>query len=71
MTGYQEKDKSGITKRDISDLKADLEAWIKSLLQQNRDHENLEALELKIQEIRKNLQRKADAEGTKKGFTFL
>lgn len=41
MTGYQEKEKSGITKRDLSDLKADLEAWIKSLFDENKDHENL------------------------------
>lgn len=31
LTGYQEKEKSGISKRDLSDLKAELEAWIKSL----------------------------------------
>ena len=36
---------------------------------QNR--ENLESLELKVQEIKKALDRKADAEGTKKGFQFL
>jgi hypothetical protein len=31
----------------------------------------MEDLELKIQDIRRNLDKKADAEGTKKGFAFL
>ena len=31
----------------------------------------MEALDLKLQEIKKNLDKKADAEGTKKGFAFL
>lgn len=31
----------------------------------------MESLELKIQEIRMGLDKKADAEGTKKGFAFL
>ena len=31
----------------------------------------MEALDLKLQEIKKNLDKKTDAEGTKKGFAFL
>lgn len=31
----------------------------------------MESMDLKIQEIKRALDRKADAEGTKKGFAFL
>ena len=36
-----------------------------------QNKESFESLELKIQEIKIGLERKADAEGTKKGFAFL
>ncbi len=61
MTVYQEKDKSGISRKDISELKAELEAWIRSLFEENKDRENLEDIELKLQEIKKSLEKKADA----------
>jgi len=32
MTMYQEKEKSGISRKDLAELKAELEAWLKSLL---------------------------------------
>ena len=41
------------------------------MLDSLQSRESLETLELKVQELRKNMDRKADAEGTKKGFQFL
>ena len=67
----KEKDRTGWTRRDIAELKAELQAWIQSLLDENRDKDNMEDLYLKFQELRKGLEKKADSEGTKKGFAFL
>jgi hypothetical protein len=55
----------------LGELKAELEAWIKMLLDENKDRENYDDLMLKIQEIKHTLEKKADGEGTKKGFAFL
>ena len=53
-------------------MKNDLEIWIKSYVDsQNKGHGNLGELELKIQEIKNILGRKADHEGMKKGLAFL
>ena len=40
FTVYQEKDKSGISRKDLAELKAELEAWIKSLFDENKEKEN-------------------------------
>ena len=49
MTGYNDKDKSGISRKDLAELKAELEAWIRSLLEEHKEKESYEDLELKIQ----------------------
>ena len=67
----KDKDRTGWARRDLAELKAELQAWIQSLLEENKDRDNLEDLYLKLQEVRRNLEKKADAEGTKKGFAFL
>lgn len=63
MTSFhdREKDRSAIGRKDLAELKAELEAWLKNLLDSLQNRESLESLELKIQELRKNLDRKADA----------
>lgn len=71
MTGYHEKEKPGFGRKELAELKADLEVWLKNLLDNMQNRESLESLELKIQEIKMGLDKKADAEGTKKGFAFL
>lgn len=71
LTGFNDKDKSGVGRKDLSDIKAELQAWITGLLDQGRDKQSSEDLYLKIQEMRHALQKKADAEGTKKGLKFL
>ena len=55
----------------MAELKAELEAWLRNLLDGMQNRESFESLELKVQEIKKGLEKKADAEGTKKGFQFL
>lgn len=49
MTGFQDKDRSGIGRKDLAELKSELEAWLKSLLDSLNNKESLESLELKIQ----------------------
>ena len=71
MTGYHEREKPGVSRKDLAELKAELEAWLKNLLDNMQNRESMESLELKIQEIKMGLDKKADAEGTKKGFAFL
>ena len=67
----KEKERSGWNRRDLAELKAELQAWIQSLLDENKERDNMEDLYLKIQEVKRSLEKKADGEGTKKGFTFL
>ncbi len=54
-------------------MKNDLELWIKSYLHNESKNNggNLVDLELKVQEIRNILMKKADHEGMKKGLAFL
>lgn len=59
------------SKKDISDLKAEFQAWINNYLADLKNKNNTEDLELKIQEIRNSLNKKADQEGLKKGIGFL
>ena len=49
FTVYHEKDKSGVGRKDLAELKAELEAWLKNLLDSMQNRENLESLELKVQ----------------------
>jgi len=38
LTGFPDKEKSsGMGRKDLSDVKAELEAWVTSLLDQGRD----------------------------------
>lgn len=63
-------DKSS-SKKDIADIKAELQAWLNNYLTEMKSKDSLEDIELKLQEIKNNLNRKADQEGLKKGLTFL
>ena len=49
FTVYHEKDKSGIGRKDLAELKAELEAWLRNLLDGMQNKESLESLELKVQ----------------------
>ena len=51
FTVYHEKDKdkSGIGRKDLAELKAELEAWLRNLLDSVQNRENLDSLELKVQ----------------------
>ena len=71
LTAFQDREKSGFGRKDLAELKAELEAWLKGLLDGNQNRENMDSLELKLQELKKNLEKKADGEGTRKGFNFL
>lgn len=44
LTGFQdrEKDRSGISRKDLAELKAELEAWLKSLIDGIQNRENYE-----------------------------
>ena len=46
MTGFhdREKDKSAIGRKDLAELKAELEAWIKNLLESLQNRESFESL---------------------------
>lgn len=53
-------------------MKNELEIWIKSYLDaHSKGNGNLHDIELKVQEIRTLVMRKADHEGMKKGLAFL
>lgn len=49
----------------------EIELWIKGYLGNHKEKEVMEDLQLKLQDIRRMLDKKADGEGTKKGLTFL
>lgn len=53
-------------------MKNDIEIWVKAYFEShNKGHNNLSDIELKIQEIKNILAKKADHEGMKKGLAFL
>ena len=37
LTGFQDKEKSGFGRKDLAELKAELEAWLKNLLDSNQN----------------------------------
>lgn len=62
----------------LLDIKSDLQGWLKQLLEARnlgaeakRDDEMFKELELRVQEVKNALERKADHEGMKKYLTFL
>ena len=63
-------DKSSV-KRDMHEIKNELQTWLNSYLANMKSKDNFEDLELKIQEIKNALGKKADQEGMKKGLMFL
>ena len=58
-------------KKDMNEIKNELQNWISNYMAANKTKDNLEDLELKIQELKNLIGRKADQEGMKKGLTFL
>ena len=58
-------------KRDMGELKTEIQAWVKNYFEQGKEKDDMEGLQLQLQEIRNPLNRKADQEGLKKGLTFL
>ena len=63
-------EKSSI-KRDMAEVKNDLQAWLNNYLANMKSKANFEDLELKIQEVKNLLNKKSDQEGMKKGLMFL
>ena len=63
-------DKSSV-KKDMYEIKNELQAWLNNYLASMKNKDNFEDLELKIQEIKNALGKKADQEGLKKGLMFL
>ena len=55
----------------MHDIKNELQAWLNNYLAAMKNKDNSEDLELKIQEIKNALGKKADQEGMKKGLMFL
>ena len=63
-------DKSS-NKKDMLEIKNELQNWLNSYLANMKSRDNFEDLELKVQELRNLVNRKADHEGMKKGLAFL
>ena len=58
-------------KKDMAEIKNQLMNWLNNYLANAKSKDNFEDLELRIQELRNLVNRKADQEGLKKGLTFL
>lgn len=61
--------------RRLFDLKGELQQWLRQLLESrnegNKNEEHLNDIELKLQELKIAVERKADQEGVRKYLTFL
>ena len=55
----------------MAEIKNQLINWLNNYLANAKSKDNFEDLELRIQELRNLVNRKADQEGLKKGLTFL
>ena len=66
-TSFNEKS----SKKDIAEIKAELQAWINNYLGEMKSKDNFEDIELKLQEMKNILNKKADQEGMRKGLSFL
>lgn len=64
------QDKSS-SKRDMTEIKAELQAWLNNYMMELKSKDNFEDIELKLQEIKNALNKKADQEGLRKGLSFL
>lgn len=55
----------------MAQIKVEMQSWINNYIDSAKTKDNFEELELRIQELRNLLGKKADQEGMRKGLTFL
>lgn len=58
-------------KKDMLEIKNELQNWLNNYLANLKSKDNFDDLELRIQELKMMVNRKADHEGVKKGLAFL